>query len=98
MNLKIIVSHNYLPCDEARQWYSGKPELVHICSSSSLKKDGFDEWAEGNFILDTDCPKSCPDLNFTMCELANLYAGASLPEVLSADYIGLCHYRRLFNV
>lgn len=33
-----------------------------------------------------------------MCELEALYAGASLPEVKEADYVGLCHYRRLFDL
>ena len=98
MNIKIIVSHNYLPCDEAKKWYEGKEELVHVCSSASLKKEDFDEWAKEHLILDTDCQCSCPELNFTMCELTNLYAGSRLPEVLSADYVGLCHYRRLFNI
>ena len=98
MKLRIIVSHNYLPCDEAKKKYGTSPELVHVCSSTSLTRDQFDEWAKQHFILDTECPNSCPKLNYTMCELANLWAGASLPDVKQADYIGLCHYRRLFDI
>lgn len=98
MKLRIIVSHNYLPCDEAKKAYGTSPELVHVCSSTSLSRDQFDDWAKQHFILDADCPKSCPELNYTMCELATLWAGASLPDVKSADYIGLCHYRRLFDI
>lgn len=98
-NIKIIVSHNYDPLPQAVEEYSRNASAyVHIAASSSLQKDGLSDWAKKNFIFDNDCPKSIPELNFTYCELASLYAGASLKEVLEADYIGLCHYRRLFSI
>lgn len=99
MDLKIIVSHNYLPCEAAKQHYrEGIKHYVHIAASSTLKKEDFDDWAKKNFILDVDCPRSLPELNFTLCELEALYSAASLPSVKAASYVGLCHYRRLFDI
>lgn len=99
MDLKIIVSHNYLPCEAAKQHYrEGIKQYVHICSSTSLSKEDFDDWAKKNFILDIDCPRSLPELNFTLCELEALYSAASLPSAKAASYVGLCHYRRLFDL
>lgn len=99
MDLKIVMCHNYLPCEAAKQEYAqGRDWYVHIGTSSSLKRDAFDGWAKKHLTLDSECPQSMPELNFTLCELEALYAGSSLPEVKKADYVGLCHNRRLFNI
>lgn len=98
-SLKIIVAQSYDPVEEAQSCYQqNSKHLVHIASSTSLKTKDLGEWAKAHFVFDKDCPKSMPDRNFTYCELASLYAGASLKEVAEADYIGLCHYRRLFSI
>lgn len=97
------MSHYWNPPRELRSRLDAHKDVYINMGSGSILKElaKTDAWVAANMHFDDATEKSISQLNYTFCELTNLYwvwKNMSLVIDKDTEYIGLNHYRRMFDL